>query len=445
MRRLVVAMMVAGAVQAAHAADMPDYYALRGPVGYGTGVVNWQGFYAGGQAGYGSTDMNFSGSNDALIHRALGPDNILLNSALSLSQAPSKTNTHQTAFGGFVGYNSQWDDVVIGVEANYMHGKFNGVSGVTVPPGTYVNPFSDGRYHTVELASLRSVSITDMGTVRARAGYAMGSFLPYVFGGVALGRANITSAVAITDRSDPDIDQSASAFPVTTYGASDSIGGKMLYGYTAGIGTEAMLFGNVFARAEWEYVRFVNAGADVNINTVRGGLGYIEEWINPRLIRDAQIGLLWEGTSNINGLDVITRAVAKERAQGALRDALHGKLQSGAVPTALRTRIGDTVDRAIALAEKVGGDPRLEDHARRASSALYHAMSAALLAWEGAELGARGGDARRLLLARLVLEHRIGGGDPLALPEPGVAEEITDLLLDDAPVPLERAAALAAA
>ena len=178
---------------------------------------------------------------------------------------------------------------------------------------------------------------------------------------------------------------------------------------------------------------------------VRGGLGYIEEWINPRLVRDAQIGLLWEGTSNINGLDVITRAVAKERAQGALRDALHGKLQSGAVPAALRTRVGDTVDRAIALAEKVGGDPRLEDHARRASSALYHAMSAALLAWEGAELGARGGDARRLLLARLVLEHRIGGGDPLALPEPGVAEEITDLLLDDAPVPLERAAALASA
>jgi opacity protein-like surface antigen len=35
-----------------------------------------------------------------------------------------------------------------------------------------------------------------------------------------------------------------------------------------------MLFGNVFARAEWEYIRFVNAGADVNINTVRGGLGY---------------------------------------------------------------------------------------------------------------------------------------------------------------------------
>ena len=29
-----------------------------------------------------------------------------------------------SGFGGFVGYNSQWDDVVIGVELNYTHGNF---------------------------------------------------------------------------------------------------------------------------------------------------------------------------------------------------------------------------------------------------------------------------------------------------------------------------------
>ena len=51
---------------------------------------------------------------------------------------------------------------------------------------------------------------------------------------------------------------------------------------------------------------------------MRGGNGYIEEWVNPRLVRDAQIGLLWEGTSNINALDVIGRAVGKiAGAQGA--------------------------------------------------------------------------------------------------------------------------------
>ena len=56
---------------------------------------------------------------------------------------------------------------------------------------------------------------------------------------------------------------------------------------------------------------------------VRGGNGYIEEWVNARLIRDAHVGVLWEGTSNINALDIITRAVGKSRAHRALRDRAH--------------------------------------------------------------------------------------------------------------------------
>ena len=32
----------------------------------------------------------------------------------------------QSGYGGFAGYNSQWEDVVLGVEANYLHGKFGG-------------------------------------------------------------------------------------------------------------------------------------------------------------------------------------------------------------------------------------------------------------------------------------------------------------------------------
>jgi opacity protein-like surface antigen len=275
MRRLIVAAMVAASVQGAQAADLPDWGdlpVLRGGVGYGR-TSDWQGFYVGGQAGYGSSDMNFSESNSALIGRALGPNNILYDTVVSVSQANGKVNSHQTAFGGFVGYNSQWEDVVIGLEANYMHGKFNGTSNAAPVPLTYVTPFSDGRYHTIGLNSSRGVSVTDIGTIRARAGYTIGSFLPYVFGGVALGRADITSTVYITDRSDTTFAGSPSG-PLRAYSASDSTGGKMLYGYTAGLGTEAMLFGNVFARAEWEYIRFVNAGADVNINTVRGGVGY---------------------------------------------------------------------------------------------------------------------------------------------------------------------------
>ena len=55
---------------------------------------------------------------------------------------------------------------------------------------------------------------------------------------------------------------------------------------------------------------------------VRGGNGYIEEWVHARLIRDAHVGVLWEGTSNINALDIVTRAIGKSRAHRTLRAAL---------------------------------------------------------------------------------------------------------------------------
>ncbi|HEX9558142.1 MAG TPA: DNA alkylation response protein, partial [Reyranella sp.] len=68
--------------------------------------------------------------------------------------------------------------------------------------------------------------------------------------------------------------------------------------------------------------------------------------------------------------------------------------------------------------------------------------TAALMAWEGATLGAHGGDARRLLLSRLVIEHRLAPQDPLSLAELDWEQEAMDLLLQDEPVPLAKATAL---
>ena len=65
---------------------------------------------------------------------------------------------------------------------------------------------------------------------------------------------------------------------------------------------------------------------------IRGGNGYIEEWVNARLVRDAHIGVLWEGTSNIVALDVVTRAAAKENAHRALQRSLHRMLDQSSPP-----------------------------------------------------------------------------------------------------------------
>ena len=89
--------------------------------------------------------------------------------------------------------------------------------------------------------------------------------------------------------------------------------------------------------------------------------------------------------------------------------------------------------------------PNAEASCRRAASTLYHATSAALLAAEGAELGKRGGDARRLLLARLVLDHRLGNADPFALPDDRWEEAVNAKLLGDDSVSLSEVTSLLAA
>ena len=179
---------------------------------------------------------------------------------------------------------------------------------------------------------------------------------------------------------------------------------------------------------------------------VKGGLGYIEEWVTARLVRDAQVGTLWEGTSNINALDVVQRAVGKSGGHKTLSAALKAKYEpSGALPGQYKGLLGATLDRVERFVEAVAADPKHEKRSRLAAGALYHATTAALLAWEGATLGAEGGDARRLLLSRLVIEHRLAPQDPLSLGESGWEEEAINLLLDDAPVPLAKAVALVAA
>ncbi|OEZ27256.1 acyl-CoA dehydrogenase family protein [Variovorax boronicumulans] len=142
---------------------------------------------------------------------------------------------------------------------------------------------------------------------------------------------------------------------------------------------------------------------------VRGGCGYIEEWSDPRLVRDAHLGSIWEGTSNIVALDVI-RAVKREGSLPVLRAHVEKLIGDATELTpAFAAALRDTMARACALAEtaaREGGDVL----ARQAASALYHCTSAAAMAWEASA----GGSAARLRWAQLVLLHRVLPRDPLA-------------------------------
>src|ERR1700722_9730219 len=173
---------------------------------------------------------------------------------------------------------------------------------------------------------------------------------------------------------------------------------------------------------------------------VRGGNGYIEEWVHARLIRDAHIGVLWEGTSNINALDIAPRAVGKTPAPRPLAAALEKLLnEATTIPAAFRGRLRERLNRALTLAERVAAEPALEETARQAASALYHAASAILMTWEASQPGA---DARRALYARLVLEHRLSPQDPLE-PDAGDWERgAAEILFSERPVAVGEIGAL---
>lgn len=142
---------------------------------------------------------------------------------------------------------------------------------------------------------------------------------------------------------------------------------------------------------------------------VRGGCGYIEEWSDPRLVRDSHLGSIWEGTSNIVALDVI-RAVSRDGALAPLHDHLLQMLGGTGLDVAGRAPFEHCIEAATSLARDVA-DTDNATLARQAASGLYHITTAIGLAREAAKAKLP----HRLALARLVLQHRLQPRDPLTV------------------------------
>jgi acyl-CoA dehydrogenase len=110
------------------------------------------------------------------------------------------------------------------------------------------------------------------------------------------------------------------------------------------------------------------------------------------------------------------------------------------MPIGHRRRLSAALDRALAFAEQVASTPKSEDLSRKAATALYNVTSAVLLAYEGAQDER---DARRLLLSRMVLVHRLAPEDPLGQDDLSWEDRAIDFLLSGDPVPRAEARSLA--
>jgi acyl-CoA dehydrogenase len=167
---------------------------------------------------------------------------------------------------------------------------------------------------------------------------------------------------------------------------------------------------------------------------VRGGCGYIEEWSDPRLVRDAHLGSIWEGTSNIVALDVF-RAIRRDAALPALRAHLQGLLEASSLSARVRAAMAAASEGALEQAAQVADARGALDHAARTvASSLYHVSTAIAMAWEATQLGSL----RRMRLAQLVLRERaLSQGRPALASEPAWLADLLDEAPGDALSPAE--------
>ena len=180
---------------AASAVDMRQGMPLKAP--YLQPAFDWTGFYIGGHVGYGSGSFGI-GTNPLPLQGVFFPPSII------------------GLIGGYqAGYNYQLaNKVVLGAEVDLSFG-----SPVDIPR------LAPASFNT---------TIDYVATARGRVGYAMGTWMPFVTGGVAWGHTHV------------DLNDFGTVVPPRRYLAH--------VGWTAGLGIEVAVGGNWTAKAEYDYV-----------------------------------------------------------------------------------------------------------------------------------------------------------------------------------------------
>ena len=177
---------------------------------------------------------------------------------------------------------------------------------------------------------------------------------------------------------------------------------------------------------------------------MRGGNGYVEDWVNARMLRDSIVNVVWEGSSNVIVLDV-ARAMTREGAAAALFGMLHQRLQSCQQPVVVPVarQVQTLVNQ---LAERVQGLTSLDaDSAQLPLRGLVERMAQltiVTLLLEQAEFellrGSDGTGKRKWLIALLYLQrHILIHPDGWAADNDPTALKYFDELVDWRSIPLD--------
>ncbi|MGH3436887.1 MAG: acyl-CoA dehydrogenase family protein [Sciscionella sp.] len=139
---------------------------------------------------------------------------------------------------------------------------------------------------------------------------------------------------------------------------------------------------------------------------VRGGNGYIEDWVNPRLLRDAHLGSIWEGSSNVIALDVL-RCLRREHGHHTVAEVYANRLAAVTVPEGAEA-VAELRRRWQSLVQAGDALLRLPEDVQQVRIAGYAELMTrtvmATLLLEQADFEAAGGRGyRKLLVAQAYL------------------------------------------
>jgi outer membrane immunogenic protein len=233
---------------------------------------HWDGWNFGVQMGASNMNTDFGNSTSSLIAF------ILRNTSVEDQFSPSNwttlpsNTTNGRQYGAFLGYNLQWDQLVVGFDVGYNRiSSLTSSASDTIARQVVTTP--DNVNNALTITAQSSLRLIDYATMRARAGYAMGQFLPYAMIGAAVGRFNYANTATVRNVGTPPAGSPILPFDVTET-RSESKDGAIVGGFVVGLGMDVALLPNVFLRGEWEMVAFEPVGGiRANINTGRAALG----------------------------------------------------------------------------------------------------------------------------------------------------------------------------
>jgi outer membrane immunogenic protein len=251
LRSLLCGVVLIGMAGEACAADLSDTFLRGSQTAVSLGPTRWDGIYFGGQVGGAWSGTDFANSTRSLVAFILRNTTIENEQRVSNWNTLGKYDANGSSYGAFIGYQTQWDSAVIGVEANYNRTNL-AMSARDSMSRQFTT--SDGFNNNVTVTGTGFVRINDYGTIRVKGGYAIDCFMPYGFVGFALGRADVSRTATVTA-------QGVNATTGATYGpfnqtATEAKTGDFAYGYTMGLGMDYAVFQNFFVRGEYEYVGF---------------------------------------------------------------------------------------------------------------------------------------------------------------------------------------------